>query len=415
MSGRPPAGASRPGSGASAALLSRAALLALLSSTALLLAATPAAAAPPRVAILDPGPFDAVSGEVRVRVGVTSEEPVVSVQILVDGIEVSELAAPPWEVTVDLGAANREHEFRAIARTSSGESGVMSLHTPAIEVDEEIELPLQQLFVTVDRARSGPGGLLRGDFTVVDDGRAQQLVTFEGGDAPLTALLLLDSSESMRGERLDAALRGVEAFTAGMRDLDEAKTLLFADELVRATPFTDEPEVLRAALAGAQATGGTALTDHLYAALKLLDGRQGRRVIVVLTDGFDVYSALSMADVEWKAQRSQAIIYWIQLQDQGAAGTEPGRFISTWRDADTNFEEYETLRRIVVESGGRIAPITQIGQIEDAFESILTELREQYVLGYYPTGLRRDGSWRRVRVRVRGASRVRVREGYVDF
>jgi Ca-activated chloride channel family protein len=251
---------------------------------------------------------------------------------------------------------------------------------------------------------------------VVDDGAVQELVTFEGGDAPLTAVLLVDSSESMQGERLQSAIRGAQAFTAGMRELDEAMALLFGDQLVRATPFTDDPAELRTSLDGVEAGGGTALTDHLYAAFKILDGRQGRRVVVVLSDGFDVYSALRMRDVLWKAQRSQAIVYWIQLQDRAAAGGEPGLYSSAWRDAEANQEEYETLRRLVLESGGRIESIDRVEDVQRAFQSILAELREQYVLGYYPTDLRHDGSWRKVEVRVQGfGNSVRVREGYVDF
>lgn len=374
------------------------------------------AQSPVRVAILDPGPFDPVGGEVRVVVDVDSAQPVVRVEVYVDGRLAAVLTAPPWEATVDVGPENREHVFRAVAVDAAGSEGEMTLQTPAIEVDEVLELPLQQLYVTVTRGGGRVTGLSREDFRVIDDGSVQELVTFEGGDAPLTAVLLVDSSESMRGERLEAAVRGAQAFTAGMKELDEAMALLFGDQLVRATPFTHDPAELRAALDGVEAGGGTALTDHLYGAFKILDARQGRRVVVVLSDGFDVYSALSMRDVLWKAQRSQAIVYWIQLQDRSVPGAEPGLFSSAWRAAEANREEYETLRRLVLESGGRIEPIDGIDEVEAAFESILAELRDQYVLGYYPTDLRHDGSWRQVRVRVGGfGNDVRVREGYVDF
>lgn len=391
----------------------------LLGLAALLpLIASPPAAAQSRVrvAILEPGPFDAVSGEVRVVVGVEAAESVDRVEIFVDGRPLTELSEPPWEVTIDVGPENREHTFRAIAYTASGAKGEMTLQTPAIEVDEVLELPLQQLYVTVTRSGERVTRLSRDEFRVVDDGAVQELVTFEGGDAPLTAILLVDSSESMQGERLQAALRGAEAFTAGMKELDEAMAILFADRLLRATPFTDDPAVLQASLEGVAAGGGTALTDHLYAAFKILDGRQGRKVVVVLSDGFDVYSALRMRDVLWKAQRSQAIVYWIQLKDQAVAGAEPGLYFSAWRNAEANQEEYETLRRLVLESGGRIQEIEQVGEVAGAFQNILAELRDQYVLGYYPTDLRHDGSWRQVQVRVRGlGNQVRVREGYVDF
>jgi Ca-activated chloride channel family protein len=398
------------------------ALAPALAALGVALAATLAAAPPAagqakiQVAILEPGPFDAVSGKVRVVMDVESPEAVARVQLFVDDRLVAELTEPPWEVTLDLGPENQEHFFRAVAHGAAGARGEMSLQTPAIEVDEVLDLPLQQLYVTVSRSGDRVTGLSRGEFRVVDDGAVQELVTFEGGDAPLTAVLLVDSSESMQGERLQSAIRGAQAFTAGMRELDEAMALLFGDQLVRATPFTDDPAELRTSLDGVEAGGGTALTDHLYAAFKILDGRQGRRVVVVLSDGFDVYSALRMRDVLWKAQRSQAIVYWIQLQDRAVAGGEPGLYSSAWRDAETNQEEYETLRRLVLESGGRIESIDRVEDVQRAFQSILAELREQYVLGYYPTDLRHDGSWRKVEVRVQGfGNSVRVREGYVDF
>lgn len=396
-----------------ATLSSRAAFaLAVLSA----FAAVPATAADVRVAILEPSPFDPVSGEVEVVVQVEAQDPVSRVQVFVDGRLMAEIVQAPWRATLDLGPENREHVFRAVAHTTVGGAGEMTLQTPAIEVDEVLELPLQQLYVTVTRSGDRVTGLPRDAFRVIDDGQVQEMVTFEGGDAPLAAVLLVDSSESMKGERLEAAIRGAQAFTAGMRELDEAMAVLFADELLEASPFTDEPAVVRSSLDGVQAGGGTALTDHLYAAFKILDGRQGRRVIVVLSDGFDVYSALRMRDVLWKAQRSQAIVYWIQLQDRSVAGAEPGLFTSAWRAAEENQEEYETLRRLVLESGGRIEAIDDIAQVESAFQAILQELRDQYVLGYYPTDLRHDGSWRAVEVSVRGfGNKVRVRDGYVDF
>lgn len=369
------------------------------------------------VAILEPSPFDPASGEVTVRLEVDADEPIARIRLFVDGELAAELTEGPWETTIDVGQENREHVFRAVAQGVSGSTGEMVLQTPAIEVDDVLDLPLQQLYVTVTRGDDRVTGLSRDAFTVVDDGQRQELVTFEGGDAPLTAVLLVDSSESMRGERLQAALRGTRAFTAGMRELDEAKAILFADRLLAATPFTDRPEQIHASLGGVEAAGGTALTDHLYAALKILDGRQGRRVVVILSDGFDVYSALSMQDALWKIRRSQAIVYWIQLRDRIVGDSrELGRYDSAWRDASTNRGEYETLQTIVEESGGRIETIERIDEVENAFRSILAELREQYVLGYYPTDLDKDGSWRAVKVEVEGFGRkVRVREGYVDY
>ena len=279
-------------------------------------------------------------------------------------------------------------------------------------VDEELSLDLQQLFVTVTRGGRRETALRRSDLRVFEDGDEQEVVTFETGDAPFTAVLLIDTSESMRGPRLEAALRGARGFTAGMKELDEAMLILFSDRVLRSVPFTGSGERLAAGLADTSAGGGTAVNDHLYLALKLLDGRQGRRVVVVFSDGQDVVSGLSMRDVLWKTQRSQTAVYWLRLSTPGRTADT---FSSAWRNGAANREEGRLLEDAVRQSGGRTVDIAGIGEVEAAFRGILDELRAQYVVGYYPKNPRNDGSWRKVTVRLAGGGDVRVREGYVDY
>jgi Ca-activated chloride channel family protein len=198
-----------------------------------------------------------------------------------------------------------------------------------------------------------------------------------------------------------------------MAPLDEAKLMLFSDRLLGTMAFTRDSEVLEAALESVEPSGGTAINDCLYAGLKLLDGRQGRRVVVLFTDGLDLHSLLAMQDVLWKAQRSQAVLYWIYLRDSGESG--PPEMSSAWRGYQANREEYRLLQRAVDESGGRIAELDSPTELEGAFAEIVDELRQQYVLGYYPREPGRDGSWREVDVRVRRlGARVRTRLGYID-
>ena len=112
-----------------------------------------------------------------------------------------------------------------------------------------------------------------------------------------------------------------------------------------------------------------------------------------------------------KVRRSDTLIYWIRLQNRPRES-----FSSAWRDFEGNRREWQGLERAVKESGGRIENLQDVDGFEDAFESIMRELREQYVLGYYPSHRRLDGSWRSVRVRVRQPGvRVRFRAGYTDF
>ena len=365
------------------------------------------------VTIVKPQTLQAVFGKVDVEARVHSDRKVVAVELFVDDRSAGVLAAPPYRWHVDVGQQNVEHRFRVVARGELGTTGSSSIVTPRIRVDEEVHVELQQLYVTVSRADERVLDLREEDFRVFDNGSEQKLVTFARGDIPLTAVLLLDSSVSMKGERLASGLKGAEAFVASMKTLDEAMLMLFSDQLLHATPFTEKTDDLLEPLAGLEANGNTAINDHLYLALKLLDARQGRRVVVLFTDGADLHSVLGMEEVLWKARRSQALIYWLRLED---GGKRYSSFATAWRDADANSAELEMLEETVKQSGGRIAALASVDEIEPAFREILRELREQYVLGYYPSTLKNDGSWHNVNVRVsRSGMKIRTRGGYVDF
>ena len=377
-----------------------------------------APAPPVEVTITSPPAGYAAFGQVAVAAEVKAGEPVRRVVFFVDGRQVGAVTARPFSVVANLGQDNVEHRFRVVAHLASGASSEATLVTPRIAVDQEVRFDLQQLYVSARKGEERVLDLKREEFEVVDGGEDQEITAFARGDIPFTAVVLLDSSMSMQGERLTAALAGAQAFIAGMRPLDEVKLVVYCDHTIKSTPFTSVPDVLVAGLGGITAHGGTALSDHLYLALKLLEERQGRRVVVVLSDGIDSHSALSMPDVLLKARQSQALIYWIRLQDElgGQNADDKVSLFSAWRDKDWYREHLRLLRRGVEESGGTITSVRKLDGIRPAFRGILEELREQYVLGYYPKDLQHDGRWRKVKVKV-GRSEVRllVREGYLDF
>lgn len=386
-------------------------------ATALAVAAA-LAAAPPAAAIdvflTSPRPQMGVFGEVTIEADVLSATQVVEVVFRVDGEVVGRRTEPPWRVTVDVGQANVPHTFEATARDAAGDTATGRVVTRTIAVDEAVDLELQQLYVTVTRSGERVLDLPRQAFTVLDEGERQELVTFEGGDVPLVAALLVDTSLSMRGARIRAALEGARAFVSGMRPLDEASLMLFSDRPMHVTPFTSDAAEIARGLGEVEADGGTAVNDHLYAALKRLDRQQGRRVVVLLSDGIDVESVLSIEDVLWKARRSQALVYWIRLRD-GESGNVISR-TTAWRDMAGQERERAGLARLVQESGGRIVDLARIEEAPAAFREVLAELREQYVLGYYPSANLNDGRWHRVQVQAQGFGlSVRAREGYVDF
>lgn len=377
------------------------------------LAAATSAGAAVEIVITRPTPGEVIFGQVTITAEVRASEAVSRVSFLVDGRLVGEVSAPPFEVATDVGADNVEHRVQVIARTASGNRAEAAVVTGKIVIDQEVTYRLQQLYVSVMRGGSRVLDLEKDEFEIRDEGDRQEILTFARGDVPFTAVVLLDASLSMQGPRLAAAQEGARAFFSGMRGLDEGKLVLFSDRAVVSTPFTGVSDVLLAGISGAVAGGGTTLNDQLFLALKLLEWRQGRRVVVVLSDGLDAHSVLSASDVLLKARQSQALVYWIRLHEKASGKLED--LFSPWRDAAWYHQQVKVLAEVAEQSGGRVV-IAEHGEIAGAFSGILRELREQYVLGYYPTSQSHDGRWRSVRVKVaRDKVTVRARGGYLDL
>ncbi len=394
----------------------------------LLLSAVVAAAAPPQVEITSPRAATPAFGAVQFSIAVRTDEAVARVRFIVDGKPVGERTQAPYSIITMLADENVEHTFRAEVVTVSGASAAAELRTPIFKSNQEVEVELRQLYVRVTKkAAKGERGksalvdsqataLRQDDFTVLDDGMEQTIKTFASGETPLAAVVLLDASVSMSGERLKAALDGAKTFFRAMAPLDEGRLIVFSDRLLHVSPFTSVRDVLLTGLDGIQAQGGTALNDHLYLALRDADQRQGRRVVILLSDGIDSHSALTMAEVRKSARSSQAIIYWIRMNDIGHATEELPNLSSTWRDVAAHRREFQELGETVQESGGRIVTVNSLDHIGPAFADILKELRGQFVLGYYPSQRRHDGTWRKVVVKVKDPGyTVHTRDGYLDY
>jgi Ca-activated chloride channel family protein len=370
----------------------------------------PPAPADPTFTIVSPADGVAAFGALEVAVEARGAVPR-KVEFWFNGIKAGELTRPPWKLVVDTGEDNIERRFRVVATDPGGQRREAQVVLPAVHVDDELDLPLQQLYITASREGQPALDLERREFSISDMGSRQEIVTFEHGDIPLTAALLIDSSVSMRGAPLTAALAGAHSFASGMAELDEAMLLLFSDRVMHHTPWTADPDELVANLSGVDAGGGSAVNDHLFLALQLLEKRQGRRVVILLSDGVDVESLLQAAQVNEIAVRSQALIYWIR------ASAEPYDLLqrSAWRNVVEHSAEIHQLAAMVDASGGRRIDISRFEDAEAAFQQILTELRQQYVVGYYPKRTRHDGAWHPVKVEAdANGVTLRTREGYYD-
>lgn len=367
------------------------------------------------VSFLEPKDGTPAIGKVMVEANVLSEDRIEEVVFIVDGQPVGALTTSPYRMSVDLGADNTAHIIEVVAVDVTGAEGRGSITTTPVPLAEQFEVELQQLYVTVTNDGSRVLDLTEDDFEVFDEGRQQELITFTHGDLPFTAVLLIDASASMHGAKLEAARAGARAFLDGMRELDQGKVIVFSDVIQSSTPFSYSPDALAAGLIGATGFGGTALNDHLYAAMKMLESRQGRRVVIILSDGMDSHSVLNINQVAEQARHSQSLLYWIRLERATERGNED-QLSSSWRSAGEYVGQLAGLGEVVTSSGGRTVVARSPQQIRPVFLEILEDLRAQYALGYYPHNLRNDGSWRDVRVKVtRSGTHVRTHDGYVDY
>jgi Ca-activated chloride channel family protein len=382
-----------------------------------LLSVLPAGAQDIWITIIQPKDGDLVIGEVDVVVEVVSRADIAEIEFQLDGRPIGTLSMEPFRMPVDLGDENLPHRFSVVAVDVEGNRASHAVNTLPIPISGDYEVELQQLYVSVTREGERVLDVEEEDFTVSDEGIPQKLVTFARGDIPFTAVLLIDASASMFGEKIESAVAGASSFVHGMKELDQAQVMVFSDELLGTTPITDAKEVLTAGLSSTEARGGTALQDHLFMALELIAQRQGRRVMILLSDGVDTHSVIGMAQVFEVARKVNALVYWIRISsaNDGLAHGGGATMTSAWKNAAQYDEQFELLTQVVEESGGRIFEVGAPDQIRPVFIDILKELREQYVLGFYPSDRRNDGRWHRVRVEVASEDvEVRAPRGYVD-
>jgi Ca-activated chloride channel family protein len=327
-----------------------------------------------------------------------------------------------------------------VAYDRSGTRARAELQTLDLTGVESVEANLQQVYVTVsDRSDQRIPDLESTDFKLYDNGEPQQIASFGRGDIPFTAVLLIDASESMRGERFAAALAGADRFVSGMQPLDEAAVFVFSDRMLATTPMAAGRDLLVDTLSRTEVSGGSAINDHLFIALRAVEQRQGRRVVILLSDGEDVHSLLSMEQVRQEARRCQVQLYWARLPGPGVTPlpqkslslaarrvrrgsasrlsktTTATVRVNSWQNADEQRRQQRLLEETILESGGRIILLQRHSDISAAFQEILSELREQYAIGFYPSSDRDDGSWHTLEVKVtRSGAHVRSKDGYLD-
>lgn len=247
------------------------------------------------------------------------------------------------------------------------------------------------------------------DFNVFEDGVKQDVTFFTRTNLPIALALLIDTSASMEN-RLPTAQEAAVGFVRRLRPQDLAEVVDFDSRVVVLQSFSNNVAELEQAIRKTSAGGSTSLHNAVYIALKDLKkvvakstDEIRRQAIVVLSDGEDTSSLLPFEEVLDLAKRSETAIYSIGLR----AGEGPSTSAKGFKEAEF------VMRQFSQETGGRSFFPNQIAELANIYGQISDELSSQYTVGYTSKNPKRDGSWRRVVVRiVRPNMTARTKLGY---
>jgi Ca-activated chloride channel homolog len=230
-------------------------------------------------------------------------------------------------------------------------------------------------------------GLEKNDFDVFDNNKKQNIQSFSSDDAPVSIGIIFDLSGSMIS-KLIRARDSILEFIRTSNPEDEFFVIGFNDRPALIEDFTSSVDKIEARLATLQAGHRTALLDALYYGVeKMRYAKYQRKALLVVSDGGDNDSRYTESEVRSEVRESDVQIYAIGIFDPYAPTPEE-RFGP------------ELLEQLCDSSGGRLYRVDNLDEMSDVAEKISTDLRNQYVIGYRPKDLVRNGKWRKVKVKV---------------
>lgn len=285
-------------------------------------------------------------------------------------------------------------------------------------------------------------GLRQEDFTVYEDGQIQEVSHFSSDRVPVSLGIALDVSGSMSPEKLAAARAAIDRLIFKL--LDPEDELFFVEFATRAhltQGWTTDRQLISEALRRVNAIGGTALYDAVAEAIPTAqEGRNRKKALLVISDGNDTNSSISVGELRQRIRESEVLVYALGVDSTAKdaprvqapvqfppipfpfpGGGRRQRFppigggggTTTWPRSPGERVNADALRQITDDTGGRTEIVHGFEGLDDATTRIADELSKQYFLGY-TSSVNKDGRWHSIRVTVRERGlTVRARRGYV--
>lgn len=293
------------------------------------------------------------------------------------------------------------NDVHVVTRTAS-EPSVENARGEAT-IRKSVDLVLVPVTIT-DKTDRLITGLDKENFKVYENKHEQPIQHFSSEDAPVSIGIVLDTSSSMNS-KINRAQEAVREFCKNANPEDEYFLITFADQPNNATQFISNPEEFERQLVYAVPRGKTALLDAVYLGLqKMHDAKNPRRALLIISDGGDNHSRYTEHEIVSQVKESDVAVYSIGIYDR----TFP---------TEEELLGPALLSSLAHFSGGRSFAVDDPADLPAVATRVSEELRNQYVLGYRPQEMKKDGKWHKIRVRLQipkgwAFLTVRARSGY---
>jgi VWFA-related protein len=352
------------------------------------------------IAITNPVMNDFRYGRSEIEAEVKASDPAATekVEFYVDDKLVFIDTEPPYRCVFDFGTEPRSWVIKVTAFHREGLTVTDQIILRKVIINYAVQVNRVILYATGISQKDSKKYVLdleKKDMVLEEDGVKQDIIDFYREERPVTLAVVSDSSGSMQAAMPivhTAASRFIDTLGAE----DKALVIDFDDKVYLLQDVTSDKKDLRVALTSTNALGGTALYDALYASYRKLKGIDGRKAIILLSDGDDTASKFSFRRVLDEAKINDILIYSIGL------GTG-------FLDVDLR----RVLKSLSEETGGHAYFPDKPDELEAVYREISTELKSQYYATYEPRNTTWDGRWRKIRLTAPGHDvEMRTRSGY---
>lgn len=324
--------------------------------------------ASPELVFLSPQKGEPLVGVVDIQVSVPAKEPRIEhVNLFYDGTLIGKLTAPDWKMTFEFNLGSTGKELGAVAYAENRIVARTTLATGKLSGVSVVNVVRVQLFAAVtDQFGKFVPGLSAKDFSLLEDGKPVEITGCTQELPLLNLAFLLDVSGSM-ADRMDLVLMGSQRFAKQFKAEERLSVYLFNDTLNQVGPPSISREELAQRISHVESGGNTAMNDAIVATLGDLDQAEGRKVLLLFSDGRDEVSVNSMDQVLDLSRRKDALIYSIAMTNPA----DPAHY----RD---------DLARLARTSGGIFLSLSRLRDLPGLFDKIREDLSSQYALVFTP-------------------------------